>query len=153
MLMLALALQAASVPAPETKLSRCYYWDRSGGVPAMAYIGDRACVDFEPPREITGVWIFQFEGSAFVEGANTLEEAIKARPSIWLTIDRETKYPAGFQANPMEAHAFRVRFMGRFAKEMSRKPIEGYGHFGMYPGLVLMDRLIVWEDLGRADGR
>lgn len=146
---LALLLQAA----PETKLDRCHYWDRSGGVPAVAYIGDRACVDFEPAREITGVWIFRFEGSVFIEGAATREAAMEAKPSTWLTIDRQTVFPKGFTGNPIEARAYRVTFVGRFAKDRNRKPLEGYGHFGMYPGLVLMDRMTAWEDLGRTDGR
>lgn len=158
-LALALALQVAPPPPSPPKdtrvdhtRDRCFHLERGGGgVPIMVYIGDRACVDLEPPREISGVWIHQFEGSVFIEGATTREEAVKTRASTWLTTDEQTVFPKNFPGNPLEAHAYRVTFVGRFAKDMRRKPLEGYGHFGMYPGLVLMDRMTAWEDLGRAD--
>ena len=39
-------------------------------------------------------------------------------------------------------------FVGRDAKEMNRKPLNGYGHMSMAAGAVLVDDLTGVTDLG-----
>lgn len=153
---LALALQTAPPPPspPETRMARCYDIERRDGVPTvMRYLGDRTCVDFDPPRRISGVWLYKFEYSVFLEGATSRAELNQARNLPWLTIDKDTVLPTGFRPSYIEGRAYRVTFEGRAAKDMQRKPMEGYGHFGAFPGLFLVDRVVSWEDLGRTDGR
>lgn len=129
---------------------RCYSTVTEGGARGKSYIGDRACIDFAPARQITGIWIDEFEGSAFYEGAKNLDDVRKREDRVWLTIDKKSAVPAKFKRMG-SMQAYRLTFVGRFARDMKRKPIEGYGHFGMSNGLVLVDRLLSWEDLGRVE--
>ena len=144
--LLLLAQAAAPLPGPKPD---CFVRETSGGVLALRYIGDRACVDFDPAKTMTGVWINGFEGSSFHEGASGLAD-IKGQPlDVWLTLDEASVTPAGFPKGwTMPPHAYRLTFVGKRAKDMQRPPLSGYGHFGGSPGLVLVDTVTAWQDLG-----
>lgn len=145
-LIASMLLQSAT-PPPDKE--RCFLEDRKSAVVVLRYIGDRACVDFMPPRQITGVWIDQFEGSSFHENVGDLDGVRGRAHTTWLTIDKASVLPGDFKpARKRPPHAYRLTFVGRTARDMNRKPLEGYGHFGMSPGLVLVDRLLSAEDLG-----
>jgi hypothetical protein len=130
----------------------CYVEERHNEVRVIRYIGDRACIDFTPPRRVSGIWIDQFEGSSFFEGLTKASQLSGREHTTWLTIDDETVVPDGFKRE-YRGNIYHVTFIGRTAKDMNRKPLEGYGHFGMSPGLVLVDRLLEWKNLGRIDAR
>ncbi|MBI1682519.1 hypothetical protein [Caulobacter hibisci] len=153
-LVAAMFLQASSPPPPPSPPeSHCFVREQTNGHVFVRYLGDRACVDFAPARTISGVWIDQFEGSSFYEGATSLSDIAGRKHTTWLTLDAQTELPAGFVRKRPTARAYRLTFVGRNARDMDRLPLEGYGHFGVSPGLVLVDRLTVWEDLGPAPGR
>lgn len=104
------------------------------------------------PREFAGVWLYEFEGSSFVEGATAVPEV---RP------DHETtdwlEYPsvppgaardmqAGLAAEGLECQpvqAFRVRFAGR----RTQHPL-GTGHLGLWRSKVTVERTLAFERLG-----
>lgn len=113
----------------------------------MQDMSDRTPVDFTAPREISGIWIDEFEGSSFHEGVHDLKEARERRHSVWLDMDEDSVVPPAFHATDY-GHAYRLTFIGRTARDMHRSPLEGYGHLGVSPGLVRVDRLLQWEDLG-----
>ncbi|AHE56318.1 hypothetical protein [Sphingomonas sanxanigenens] len=146
-----LMLQAAAPPPQAPKEARCFVKEKQGAYTIHTYIGARACEAFDPPREIAGVWVNQFEGSSFHEGATSLAD-LEGRPHrVWLSMDKDSVLPVDFK--PQRSHVYRLRFVGRTATDMNRKPLEGYGHFGVSPGMVLVDRLVGWEDLGPAAAR
>ena len=113
---------------------------------------ERTCFALKPQRVYRGVWINYFEGQMFVEGAHEIAQ-----------IDRRKTYPWFSTYDPLKpfvrpgvvlgrgyvfGHGYRVRFLGRKAQDMDRKPLMGYGHFGMFPGLVILDEMLELEDLG-----
>jgi len=136
------ALAVLAIQASNGGTSACNRMSR-------AYLGDRACVRFDPPRMLEGVWINQAGASDFVEGARDMPAATARRRQVWLTIDDQSR--ATRRLRQPDGHAYRVRFIGWTAHEMHRKPFEdGYGHRKGSAGLVLVDRMIEAVDLGRA---
>jgi hypothetical protein len=113
----------------------------------IEYIGDRACVEFAPARRISGLWVDRFEGSAFFEGLTDLKQLRGRRSTTWFSIDRQSVLPPNFKRT-FRGNVYRVIFVGRMARDMDRKPTDGYGHFSMWPGLVLVDRALEWRLLG-----
>lgn len=122
---------------------RCFAEKIYGTARVTAYVGDRKCLAFEPAREMTGIWINQFEGSVFRENAKIMAEANVSRYNSWLEIDDESQLPDGFK--PANGHGYRLRFIGRIPKAGQSSE---YGHFGVWKRMVLVDRVIDWEDLG-----
>ncbi len=43
---------------------------------------------------------------------------------------------------------YRVRFIGRRSVAQNQPPMEGFGHMGGSPSLLLLDEMLVIEDLG-----
>lgn len=113
----------------------------------MRDTSDRTQVEFTAPREISGIWINEFEGSSFHEGVDDLSEAREQTHSVWLDMNEDTVMPPAFHATDY-GHAYRLTFVGRAARDMLRSPSHGYCHLGVSPGLVRVDRLLHWEDLG-----
>lgn len=142
---------APPAPAPAATPDRCWTVERHGATPVHVYRGDRVCVDLAPAREMQGVWINEFESSSFHEGARTTAEAIARPRRAWLTIDGQTRTPPGFTR--LRGHAYRITMIARPARDMNRKPAEGYGHMGVSPGLVVAERIVAMEDLGPARPR
>ena len=106
----------------------------------------------EGQREFSGVWLYEFEGSSFVEGATAVPTV---RPDYETTDWLE--YPsvppgalrdiqAGLAAEGLECQpvqAFRVRFTGR----RTRHP-PGTGHLGLWRTKVTVERTLAIERLG-----
>ncbi len=93
-----------------------------------------------------GVWVDALEGQSFRGGATTTDDVPERRVNVWLQFQ-----PAARSKLPRQegsGHAYRIRFLGRKAKDMQRQPLDGYGHFAQSAGLVIVDRLIGIEDLG-----
>lgn len=139
--MITLILPASAAP------EHCYVMEGHGTARVMAYIGDRKCVEFRAQETIRGIWINQFEGSAFHEGVVDVNKALAVRSTVWLSMDDQTMMPAGFASK--RGHAYQLTIVARKAKDMNRQPLEGYGHFNMSAGLVLVDEIVAWKDLGK----
>ncbi|MGK6355469.1 hypothetical protein ACMGDH_09585 [Sphingomonas sp. DT-207] len=103
---------------------------------------DRQCVDFAAPREFTGIWIDEFEGSRFVEGVRDTSAlpGFDQGKRVWLEIDDESRMPKAWRREPSQ-QLYRVRFLGRASRDQDRPEAMGYGHLGMSHGLVLVDEM------------
>lgn len=146
---LTVLLVGATIAEPEPEASgakSCHEKQSINGVSVFAYIGDRACHDFEEPRTFEGIWVNVFEGSRFYEGADSLDDLAGREEDIWFAFDDRTVFPKS--ALRQRGHAYRVRFDGRQTQEVVPSPSEGYGHFGMFSRLVLADTIIELDDLG-----
>jgi hypothetical protein len=144
-MMMLVVLAVAALQGPEDE--RCWRSEVHNGIKVQAYLGDRACLSFDPPRTIEGVWINQFEGSEFFEGARDLSDVGKRRESVWFRHDEQS---TGL-ARVAGGHAYRIRFLGRNVKDMHRRAcFNGYGHMGCSEGLVLVDSVLELTDLGPA---
>ncbi|MBJ7418152.1 MAG: hypothetical protein JHC88_22330 [Niveispirillum sp.] len=141
-----LLLAVAALPAPAAP-ENCFVQEVHGTTRVMVYIGDRKCVDLREPETLHGIWINQFEGSVFHEGVDDVAKALAVRSTVWLSMDDQTVKPAGFV--PARGHAYQFTIIARKAKDMKRPPLEGYGHFGASAGLVLVDEVVAWKDLGK----
>ena len=107
------------------------------------------------PRQYSGVWLYAFEGSTFVEGAS---EVPKQRPSYeataWLEYHPDQKYSGQFvelskfddydegkECYPI--HPFLVTFIGRRTTGPG-----GSGHFGLWGAEFTVQNMISSRPLG-----
>lgn len=101
------------------------------------------------PRRYTGVWLYEFEGSMFLEGATAPP---LVRPdyanTAWLDFDpnkieSSTRYTDHDEKRGCYLlSAFRVDFIGR-----KRKYPYGAGHLGLWPNEVIVDEMISFRKL------
>jgi hypothetical protein len=122
-------------------VDHCFVEDTRGGVTVMAYIGDRACVDFKPPRLYHGLFVDNFEGQAYYDGAGSLADLKDRKDRVWFSTDGKRRFRVQIPGPRYRGTIYRVTFRGREAKNMGRKPLEGYGHMSMSAGVVLVDEL------------
>ncbi len=141
LLLLTVVLPVSAAP------EHCFVPEVHGTTRVMVYIGDRKCVELREPETLHGIWINQFEGSVFHEGVYDVAKALAVRSTVWLSMDDQTVKPVGFV--PARGHAYQFTVIARKAKDMNRPALEGYGHFGMSAGLVLVDEVVAWKDLGK----
>ena len=113
------------------------------------YLGDRKCVDWKPPRTFRGVFVDCMEGQAYFDAARSLDDLRDRKDNVWFSTDRVTRFSMPLPKPRYRCEAYRVTFVGQEAKEMNRKPLEGYGHMSMAAGVVLVDDLTGVTDLGR----
>ncbi|KQM28695.1 MULTISPECIES: hypothetical protein [unclassified Sphingomonas] len=148
MLLAALLLQAAA--SPDAKLRRlvrvppCAREAGEGSRKYLVYRGDRICVDLDLPRVYEGIWIDEFEGQAFAEGANSRADLNPTNRLPWLnTYEALTPFtkPAGSKGL-YYGRLYKVRFVGRQAVDMKREPMLGYGHFNLSPGLIVLNEML-----------
>jgi len=81
-----LSLQA--VGGDKASIDRCWANESRNGINVRVYKGHRNCVDLAPATEMDGVWVNEFEGSAFYEGARSIAD-VSARKSTGLVHDRQ----------------------------------------------------------------
>jgi hypothetical protein len=118
----------------------------------MTYIGDRKCLIFDPPRTISGIWVNEFEGSSFHENVKRMKDIESSKHNIWFSIDDDTLISPELKRRGL-GRAYKITFIGRNANDIRLKSGHGFGHGGLYSGLILVDRVIDWEDVGPADPR
>ena len=105
-----------------------------------------------PPRQFSGVWLYEFEGSTFVEDATGIPtERPSYKGSDWL------QYPLdqprlgdlvedwGYDDNRgcYPVQPFRVTFIG----QRSARPL-GAGHMGLWRSEVTVHKTLSFERLG-----
>lgn len=106
----------------------------------------------EQPRVYSGIWLYRFEGSTFLEGATTrpLDE-VDPKKAAWLDYDPKAVAPGVNydDYNEMDGcyptYAFAVRFVGRRTVSSF-----GSGHGGLWGSDIKVDRLLMAKPLGRA---
>lgn len=110
----------------------------------------------DEPRQYSGVWLYAFEGSTFVEGA---KEIPKQPPSFettaWLAYHPDQKLPGQFveqskydnydlEKECYPVHPFLVTFVGRRTTDP-----HGSGHFGLWGSEFIVENMISSKPLGR----
>ena len=101
----------------------------------------------QPKRRFRGIWVDQFEGSVFFEGAadaSAIKEKI-GRECLNLSVKREWLAYADERLAPTNhdhARLVAVDFIGRRTAYQGR-----YGHMGMSNSQVLVDRMIAAHPL------
>lgn len=104
------------------------------------------------PRQFSGVWLYEFEGSIFVEGATGIPRTRPAYEATdWLdypiddprllALIQETGYDDVRRCYTVQP--FRVRFIGHRTHRPS-----GAGHMGLWRSDVTVQRTISLERLG-----
>lgn len=139
-----LLMQGAATVPPPTAAPVCRREERSGGVASVIRGPDRECRRFRAPRSYEGVWIDEFEGSQFVEGARSYDEARRRLASdatvYWLDIDAKSDIA---RAVPRRyGTAYHIRLIAReMLPEPQRSPfsLPGFGHMGMWHRSLLVD--------------
>lgn len=100
------------------------------------------CYRFDPPRRFKGIWLYEFEGSTFLENATSVPTRRPAySDTAWLMYDpaaidpkpEYNRYSNGRNCYPI--HAFEVDFVGR------RSP-EGHGHLGLFGSEIWVDKML-----------
>jgi hypothetical protein len=143
--MLELLMLGAIAVAPEAK---CSVTSVRNGVTVIAYLGDRKCVAWKPRRTFHGIYVDCTEGQAYYDGARSLEEVKARKEHAWFSTDDVTRFTVAIPSPRYHCEAYRVTFVGREAQDMHRAPGQGYGHFNMTPGVVLVDDLTSLTDIG-----
>ena len=105
-------------------------------------------------RQFSGVWLYEFEGSTFVEGATgTPAERPSARETDWLDypVDeprlRHLIEEVGYD-DKRECYTVQP-FLITFVGHRTLRPF-GAGHMGLWRSQVTVDRTISFERLGPA---
>ncbi|MFD1035137.1 hypothetical protein ACFQ15_10785 [Sphingomonas hankookensis] len=148
MLLAALLLQVA----PPQRIYRpppCHREVGEGSRKSLVYRGDRICVDTDLPRIYEGVWIDEFEGQSFAEGATTRPDLDPAVLRPWFNTREALKpftKPRGSKGL-WYGRLYKVRFVGRQAVKKKGRSNPGYDHFRLYPGLVILDEMLSIEPL------
>ncbi len=133
---------------------RCYTDVRqSDGSIVGHYVGSRACHDFLAPRRFTGVYVDEFEGQMFLEGAGVAERYVIPCRWIWLTVDEKSDVRRW--ARPKDggnlSRVWLLDFVGR-ATPPAPNSHNGYGHMGVFEGEVLVDQVISARLIGSYEG-
>jgi hypothetical protein len=143
---------AATAPDPQSVCRR----EERGGSGVVVPLGpDRACRRFRPPRSYTGIWIDDFEGSRFVEGAHTVEEARRRAGKdagvYWLSIDRESRIAPVLPRRYGTAYRLRLDAQEMLAEPSAAPvPLPGFGHMSMSHREILVNEVHVAEVISTA---
>jgi hypothetical protein len=106
------------------------------------------CIRYDAPREFTGIWLYEFEGSTFLENAREIPaKRPPYRDTAWLDYDPSKIEPAADyngsdkDRNCYPIHAFKIRFIGQ------RNP-NGGGHLGLWNSEIVVEHMLSAEPLG-----
>ena len=114
---------------------------------ATIYDTSPSCYRFGPPKRFKGVWLYEFEGSTFLEGATSVPTSRPAyQDTAWLNYDPESINP-GLDFNGYDTardcypiHAFEIEFIGQ------RSP-EGHGHMGIFGSEIWVQKMLSAKSL------
>jgi hypothetical protein len=101
-------------------------------------------------RQFSGVWLYEFEGSSFVEGAT---EIPTVRPAYETTDWFEwTEWPhleGLMDASLSDRDCYTVQpFLVTFVGRRTRHPFGGVGHMGLWRSKVMVEKPISAKRLG-----
>lgn len=118
---------------------------RNGQVYAIEFVGAEKCFKFGAPQKYHGVWLREFEVSAFFEGRTELPlpKDYFTNDGTWLetgALDLPPEFGRCWDRHPW--CAFSVDFVGR------RSAYRGhYGHMGDYPSAIVVDKIEAIHEL------
>ena len=116
---------------------KCYRFDEVSR--AYEFLGYRSCVEFLPPQQMKGVWITEFEGSAFLPATDI---GLPKGTRIWL----EETAAMNEKARAPKRRYFEIEIIGRRASRSGQ-----YGHLGGAEQLVVVDRLISMREIAESE--
>jgi hypothetical protein len=99
----------------------------------------RTCIDFDPPRLMSGVWINEFEGQTFREGASSWIDPRICGTSTWIEIkwpEVEKIMAETVRPGELAPFVYRITFIGQRTRRRGE-----YGHFGMFDRLVVVNEI------------
>ena len=111
---------------------------RSGGVDAMPEHADQ-CYKFEKPRRWKGIWFNQFEGLLFCPDPverTCPKNAPTYENEIWLEFSSKPPVELG------RGGVYEIEFIGRRSLGAGH-----FGHMGMSPNDMIVDRMISTKEL------
>jgi hypothetical protein len=125
------AEECTALSDPKAVIDRCYGGDLRNG----KYIGDLKCLPYGASERLRGLWLIDLETSEFFPNAKTVK-ANKDSP-IWLETDLLNR-PSGLldAAQGAGRRVYVVEFQGR----QSLCDGGAYGHMGMFPKQVIVER-------------
>lgn len=100
------------------------------------------CYRFEKSRRFKGIWLYEFEGSTFLEGVTSVPSTRPSyRDAAWLMYDPANidpkpdynGYAKGGNCYPI--HAFEVEFIGQSSPE-------GHGHLGLFGSEIWVRKML-----------
>lgn len=116
---------------PKAVIDRCY----GGDLRSEKYVGDLKCLPYGASQRLRGLWLIDLEASEFFPNAKTIKQG--AESPIWLEtklLDLPSKLLDAAQGAGRRVYA--VEFQGR----QSLCDGGGYGHMGMSPKQVIVER-------------
>jgi hypothetical protein len=107
----------------------------------------------ESARAFSGVWLYEFEGSTFLENETEIpDREVDRQQAAWLdyhpeSLERGTDYDAyDEQQGCYPRHAYKVEFIGRrVIPAMAHYPNglpAGAGHLGLWGSEIIVERMI-----------
>ncbi len=107
------------------------------------------CVRMSKPRRFVGLWRNHFEGSQFCAVPATECSIDTIRQSAWLNWNRRMPWDRrGSEEFAPDRKLYRVEFIGRQTEFAA-----GYGHFGLFPHEVIVDRMISVREIKERKAR
>ncbi|WP_292106150.1 hypothetical protein [Brevundimonas sp.] len=103
-----------------------------------------------PTREFSGVWLYEFEGSSFVEGASEMPtERPPYEETDWLEWTDWPRLEALMEESLGNEDCYTVQpFLITFVGRRTHPPFGGAGHLGGWRSQVTVHRPISAERLG-----
>jgi hypothetical protein len=105
------------------------------------------CYRFDEPRKFKGIWLYEFEGSTFLENATVVPpKRPKWGTTPWLNYDPSRIHPSldkyGYDAVGQchRVQAYKISFIGRL------NPYGG-GHMGLFNGEIWPERILSVQPL------
>lgn len=135
---------ASVLPLDVFGIYPCASRRKEGGVEVIVGVPVDQCFKMLPAKRFRGIWLDQFEGSVFIDGARdmgTAKAELRRRLAVpaahmeWLGWD-DTYRAAHFPPSP-NARVVAIDFIGRRTAYPGR-----YGHMGMSSSEVVVDRII-----------
>ena len=123
----------------------CSQKETIDGIVVYGRIPAEQCYRLLPARRYKGIWLDEFEGSRFFEGASTPAEvksryrALRGRQgrgAEWLNFSQSLEPSLRRRHDNDHSTMFLIDFVGRRAAYKGR-----YGHMGVYDSLMIVDKV------------
>lgn len=125
--------------------SRCanlrQYHDKSDDFEVIEFVGSRACYNFHEPRVFKGIYIDEFEGQRFIEGAMP-SARYAPKDKVWLEIDEKSDLSAARQIVSRKKKGTGIWLIEFEGQKAIQTRGGGFGHFGMSEDLVIVDKVL-----------
>jgi hypothetical protein len=101
-------------------------------------------------RQFSGVWLYEFEGSTFVEGATAIPKKHPTpEKTDWLEWVDQPRLESLMEKSLNNGDCYTVQpILVTFVGRRTYHPFGGAGHMGLHRSMVTVDRTISAERLG-----